>query len=156
MRPVRLVWASDSHLVSTGFNRCASRELILTFVDRTATTTKVSQVGKQSLDVSPAPLFPYVDIDTRLLFLYSRGERSCPLYEIDLKPNSKQPFDKLSSSFEHGTLQSGFAFFPKTSVDVKAVEVVKALRLTPHEVQVISFTVPRAKVRRYPFSLPFS
>jgi coronin-7 len=153
VRPVRLAWASESHLVSTGFNRSASRELILTTVDRSSSSAKLTQISKISLDVSPAPLFPFVDLDTRILFLYSRGERSMPLYELDLSPNAKQPFDKLSSAFEHGTLQSGFAFLPKTRADVKAVEVVKAFRLSPHEVQVVSFTVPRAKVRHLLYSL---
>ncbi|GAA5897539.1 hypothetical protein JCM6882_003511 [Rhodosporidiobolus microsporus] len=143
IRPVRLVWASDSHLVSTGFNRAASRELILYSLDSSAKS--LSQLGKITLDISPAPLFPFFDLDTRILFLYSRGERSTLAFEVDLAPESKDRFGKLPA-FEHGTLQSGFAFFPKTSVDVKAVEVVKALRLTPQEVQVVSFVVPRAKV----------
>ncbi|GAA5978078.1 hypothetical protein JCM11641_006621 [Rhodosporidiobolus odoratus] len=143
VRPVRLAWASDSHLISTGFNRTASRELILYKLDHASEALSVS--AKQSLDVSPAPLFPYFDLDTRILLLYSRGERSCLAYEVDLEDKgSKTPFAKLPS-FDHGTLQSAFAFMPKTRVDVKAVEVIKALRLTPNEVQEVSFTIPRAK-----------
>ncbi|GAA5824139.1 hypothetical protein JCM11251_001537 [Rhodosporidiobolus azoricus] len=143
VRPVRLVWASDKHLITTGFNRAASRELAVYCLDQEAKS--LSQLAKQTLDISPAPLFPYFDLDTRILFLYSRGERSCLAFEVDLAAEAKERFGKLPS-FEHGTLQSGFAFFPKTSVDVKAVEVVKALRMTPQEVQVVSFVVPRAKV----------
>ncbi|GEM07388.1 coronin 7 [Rhodotorula toruloides] len=145
IRPVRLAWASDIHLISTGFNRAASRELILYQLE----DHKLVQVGKASLDISPAPLFPYCDIDTRIALLYSRGDRSCHAYEVSLHPATPhEAFAKLPH-FEHATLQSGFAFFPKTSNDIKAVEIVRALRLTPSTVEAISFTVPRAKVEYF-------
>ncbi|GAA5860495.1 hypothetical protein JCM1840_000276 [Sporobolomyces johnsonii] len=142
IRPVRVTWASDSHLVSTGFDRGSSRELILYTLDATSSSPKLSQAGKQTLDVSPAPLLPFYDLDSHILLLYSRGDRSCLAYEVDV--TSKTPFGKLPS-FEHSTLQSGFAFLPKTRSDVKAVEIVKALRLTPGTIEAVSFTVPRAK-----------
>ncbi|KAJ8295074.1 Endoplasmic reticulum vesicle protein 25 [Rhodotorula toruloides] len=145
IRPVRVVWASDKHVLSTGFNRAASRELILYDYDG----SKLAQVGKASLDISPAPLFPYFDIDTRIALLYSRGDRSCLAYEVNLQPAAPhEAFAKLPH-FEHGTLQSGFAFFPKTSNDIKAVEIVRALRLTPSTAEAVSFTVPRAKTEYF-------
>lgn len=143
IRPVRLAWASDSHLISTGFNRAASRELILYQLK----DKQLAQLGKMSLDISPAPLFPYCDIDTRIVLLYSRGDRSCLAYEVNLRPATPQEAFVKLPHFEHATLQSGFAFFPKTSNDIKAVEIVRALRLTPSTVEAVSFTVPRAKVR---------
>ncbi|GAA5918149.1 hypothetical protein JCM1841_005275 [Sporobolomyces salmonicolor] len=142
IRPIRVTWASDSHLVSTGFDRGSNRELILYTLDATSSSPKLSQAGKQTLDVSPAPLLPFYDLDSHILLLYSRGDRSCLAYEVDV--TSKTPFGKLPP-FEHSTLQSGFAFLPKTRSDVKAVEIVKALRLTPGTIEAVSFTVPRAK-----------
>ncbi|GAA5989689.1 hypothetical protein JCM10908_000589 [Rhodotorula pacifica] len=142
IRPVRLAWAAERRLLSTGFTRSASRELLLFAVE----DTKLTQVGKTSLDISPAALFPFVDLDTRIALLYSRGDRSCLAFELDLDPKSpQQAFTKLPS-FEHGSLQVGFAFLPKAHNDVKVVEIVRALRLTQKEVEVVSFTVPRAKV----------
>ncbi|KAM0750734.1 DUF1900-domain-containing protein [Meredithblackwellia eburnea MCA 4105] len=143
IRPCRLAWISPSHLISTGFSRAAMREIILYNV----TTSEVSQLGKQSLDVSPAPLTPFADIDTNILLLFSRGERSCHAFEVQ-PADPKSKFTKLPS-FEHGTLQSGFAFLPKIQNDVKAVEVIKALRLTPSTVECVSFSVPRARVEFY-------
>lgn len=145
VRPVRLVWASESHLVSTGFNRAASRELALYTLD--SASKQLSQLGKTSLDVSPAPLFPFVDLDTHIVLLYSRGDRSCLAYELNFAPPS--PYDAFAKlpTFEHASLQSGFAFLPKTRNNVKAVEIVRALRLTPSTIEVVSFGVPRAKVR---------
>ncbi|GAA5963348.1 hypothetical protein JCM8115_000985 [Rhodotorula mucilaginosa] len=142
IRPVRLAWAADRRLLSTGFTRSASRELLLFAVE----DKKLVQIGKTSLDISPAALFPFVDLDTRIALLYSRGDRSCLAFELDLDPKSpQQAFTKLPS-FEHASLQVGFAFMPKAHVDVKAVEIVRALRLTQKEVEVVSFTIPRAKV----------
>lgn len=141
-RPVRVAWLSPTHVLTTGFNRTASRELLLYSV----TDSKVEQIASQSLDVSPAPLFPWFDPDTSILFLYSRGDRSCLAYEVHPEDGAKA-FGKLPN-FEHGTLQSGYAFMAKTRNDVKKVEIVKAYRLTPGTIETISFTVPRAKVRR--------
>ena len=145
IRPVRLAWAADRRLLSTGFTRSASRELLLFAVE----AKKLVQIGKTSLDISPAALFPFVDLDTRIALLYSRGDRSCLAFELDLDPKSpQQAFTKLPS-FEHASLQVGFAFMPKAHVDVKAVEIVRALRLTQKEVEVVSFTIPRAKASLY-------
>ncbi|GJN89289.1 hypothetical protein Rhopal_002269-T1 [Rhodotorula paludigena] len=143
VRPVRLAWASESHLVSTGFNRAASRELALYNLD--GASKQLSQLGKTSLDVSPAPLFPFVDLDTHIVLLYSRGDRSCLAYELNFSPPS--PYDAFAKlpTFEHASLQSGFAFLPKTRNNVKAVEIVRALRLTPSTIEIVSFGVPRAK-----------
>lgn len=142
IRPVRLAWAADRRLLSTGFTRSASRELLLFATD----DKKLVQIGKTNLDISPAALFPFVDLDTRIALLYSRGDRSCFAFELDLDPKSpQQAFTKLPA-FEHASLQVGFAFLPKARVDVKAVEIVRALRLTQKEVEVVSFTIPRAKV----------
>ncbi|GAA5861637.1 hypothetical protein JCM3774_002654 [Rhodotorula dairenensis] len=145
IRPVRLAWAADRRLLSTGFTRSASRELLLFAVDE----KKLVQIGKTSLDISPAALFPFVDLDTRIALLYSRGDRSCLAFELDLDPKSpQQAFTKLPA-FEHASLQVGFAFLPKAHVDVKAVEIVRALRLTQKEVEIVSFTIPRAKIDFY-------
>ncbi|GAA5985798.1 hypothetical protein JCM5350_005287 [Sporobolomyces pararoseus] len=139
LRPAVVTWASDSHIVSTGFTRSSSREVILYKFD----TSKLEQVGKQILDVSPSLLIPFFDIDTKILLAYARGERSCFAYEVNFDSPSS-PFTKLPS-FDHPTLQSGFAFFPKTRSNVKEVEIVKSWRLTPGTVEAVSFTVPRMK-----------
>lgn len=151
IRPVRLAWAADRRLLSTGFTRSASRELLLFAVD----DKKLAQIGKTSLDISPAALFPFVDLDTRIALLYSRGDRSCLAFELDLDPQTpQQAFTKLPS-FEHASLQVGFAFMPKAHVDVKAVEIVRALRLTQKEVEVVSFGIPRAKASLHPIGRSF-
>jgi coronin-7 len=101
-------------------------------------------IGKAQIDVSPAPLFPHYDSDTNILFAFSKGERTCHAYEVNSADKNK-PFTKLPS-FEHGQLQSAFAFLPKQTVDVRKVEVARAYRLTPASIQHVSFSIPRAKM----------
>ncbi|GAA5943332.1 uncharacterized protein JCM15063_000767 [Sporobolomyces koalae] len=147
IRPAMLTWANDHYLVSTGFTRSSSRELILYRYDPEVET--LEPVGRQILDVSPALLIPFVDVDTNILFAYARGERSCLAYEIHFPSTTgKASFSKLPA-FDHPTLQSGFAFLPKTQNDVRQVEIVKALRLTPATVEAVSFTVPRMKTEYF-------
>ena len=140
IRPVRLAWVGDSHLVSTGFSRSATREFIL----YATSPTSITKLGTQPLDVSPAPLFPFADIDSSILLLYSRGERSCHAFE--LQPLNPEALFSRLPSFKHGTLQAGFAFLSKQRNDVRAVEIIKALRLTPQTVETVAFSVPRARV----------
>lgn len=68
--------------------------------------------------------------------------------------NSKTPFHRLPQF--GGNLIHGFAFLPKKTVDVKKVEVLKALRLTAKTVEEVSFKVPRHKIEFFQvgFALP--
>lgn len=100
------------------------------------------------MDVSPAPLFPFVDLDTNILLLYSRGDRSCLAYEVHPEEVKGKQIAKLPS-FEHGTLQLGWAFLPKKGNDIKGVEILSSLRLTSSTVEKVSWSVPRAKVEFY-------
>lgn len=97
------------------------------------------------MDVSPAPLFPYVDLDTSILLLYSRGDRSCLTYEVHPEEVKGKQLQKLPS-FEHATLQLGWAFLPKKGNDVQKVEILSSLRLTSTTVERVSWGVPRAKI----------
>lgn len=166
-RPVRITWSSSSNneLLSTGFDRSATRELILyqLVMDPSASSVgeekkKLSIVARTSLDVSPALLFPFVDLDTNIVLLYSRGDRSCHAFEITRGTgNGNSSSLTRLPSFENATLQQGWSFLPKQGNDVKKVEILKGLRLTPGTVESVVFNVPRAKVcSNFPNFDPFS
>lgn len=139
IRTVHLTWLDESHVLTTGFARSAMREVILHKVG----SDSASVVARKLFDVSPAPLFLHFDPDTRILYLWSKGERTLNTCEVHPEDGEKA-FDSLPP-FAHSTLQSGWAFLPKSVVDVKRVEVAKALRLTPTSVEAVSFTIPRAR-----------
>lgn len=138
-RSIHVTWSSNTHIITTGFSKSATREVMLYALSPDG----VKRIATRPGDVSPSPFFPFVDQDTGILFLYSRGERSCHAFEV--QPEERIPFVPLPG-FENGTLQTGFAFLGKKRNDVKGVEVLRALRLTPSTVEVVSFSVPRARV----------
>lgn len=105
---------------------------------------KTEVLARATMDISPSPLFPHYDPDTNILFTYSKGERTCHAYEVQPDGLKGKQLSKLPQ-FEHGLLQSAFAFLPKQTVDVKKVEIAQAYRLTPSSIQLVSFTIPRAK-----------
>ena len=96
------------------------------------------------IDVSPSVLFPVYDPDTSILYVWGKGERQIQAYEVHPE-HAVEPIAKLPS-FTAGSPQLGLAFFPKRTVDVKKVEVAKALRLTSKTIEEVTFSIPRNKV----------
>lgn len=148
MRPVKVIWATSTYLITCGFSRSAFREILLHKISNDGKMSEI--VAKVNIDVSPAPLFPYYDQDTSILYAYSKGERTCHTFEItnlsqDNKREDKPTFNKLPR-FEHGTLQLSFAFLPKQKVNVKEVDITHALRLTSNSIMYVRFNIPRAKM----------
>lgn len=172
LRPIHVAWLSSTHFVSTGFSKSASRELFLYSVDSVTAPTVLRRIAQQTLDVSPAPLFPLVDLDTSIIFLYSKGERTCSAFEVDLEAQEPSfsalpPFGTGSLarklSHTHGMitdyimlivrffflLSVGFSFLPKRLSNIKQCEILSSLRLTATTIEVVSFTIPKAKLEYF-------
>lgn len=141
VRASKVIWAGPDTLITTGFSRAAYREILLHRI----TGDSIEIIGRATIDISPAQLFPVYDIDTSILFVYSKGERTCHAYEVVPDAQDKSKVFIRLPSFEHGTLQTGWAFLTKHAVDVRKVEIAKAYRLTPSSVQLVTFSIPRAK-----------
>ena len=142
-RGFQLAWVSDTQLLSVGHSAGSMRQLRFYSIEGDS----LKAGGSLSLDVSPAVLFPHFDPDTSLLWLWCKG--SATVLSFDVQPeNGRQPFAQLPP-FTGGSLQNGLAFLPKTDVDVRAVEVLKALRLTTREIQEVSWKVPRRHTERF-------
>jgi coronin-7 len=139
---MKVIWIDSTHLLTTGFARSADRQVILYEIQGEAVVAK----AKATLDVSPAPLFAHFDPDTSILYLYGKGERIIHIFEVQADKLARLP------SYSSGSQQLGVAFLPKTAVDPYAVEVGVAYRLTPSSVERVVFSIPRARVRGFPFS----
>lgn len=100
----------------------------------------LSILASQSLDISPAVLFPVYDPDTNILYVWGKGERTIGAYEIH--PSSNDPISRLPA-FTGSAPQLAVAFLPKTAVDVRKVEVGAALRLTSRAIEDVRFSIPR-------------
>ncbi|OAV92610.1 hypothetical protein PTTG_04159 [Puccinia triticina 1-1 BBBD Race 1] len=147
-RPVQVTWTdARSHLLTSGFSSTGMREVKLCRVDHQQHT--IESLAQISFDNSPAGFFIHYDPDTSIGFCWSKGERTTYLIELieTPNPNANPPqstfkFDRLTP-FVHSTIQLGYSFFIKQVLDIKAVEVARALRLTGSQVEVVSFKIPR-------------
>ena len=72
-----------------------------------------------------------------------QGESMVYCYEL----SSEAPYLFELSHFSSGSQHQSLSYFPKSVLDVKDVEFNRALRLTTHSIETVSFTVPRIKVR---------
>ena len=141
-RSFQITWLDNTHLISVGFARGSSRKINLYEI----TPNEIKTISSYMIDTSPSVLFPIYDPDTNVLHVWGKGERQIQLYEIH--PEHKtEPIVKLST-FTASAPQLGVAFWPKRLVDVKQVEVAKALRVTAKVIRTIeevSFSIPRNK-----------
>ena len=142
-RSFQIVWIDETHLLSVGFSKGSQRRINLYRIP-SDTATDIETVHSLLIDVSPSVLFPVYDPDTSILHVWGKGERQIQAYEVH-PDHATEPIAKLPS-YTAGTPQLGQAFFGKQLVDVKKVEVAKALRLTAKTIEEVTFTIPRNKV----------
>ncbi|UZJ52545.1 hypothetical protein CBS101457_001865 [Exobasidium rhododendri] len=142
-RPFNIVWIDDHHLLTVGHTIGSLRQLKLFRIDHSASDSILLEVAKQNLDVSPAILFPFWDVDTRILWLWSKGERLISTFEVQIE-NVKDPFLALPA-FQHSQPQLGLAFLRKDCVKVKEVEIDCSIRLCKEELQRVGWRITRSR-----------
>jgi len=132
----RSLWLGNlDRIVSVGFSKAAQRELSLWDVRKLG-----AALVTINLDVSPAAPMPFFDVDTRVLYLASKGEGAIKTYEIV----SSAPHVVPLSEFKSPTPASGMAMLPKWTVEPMKCEVAKFLKLTSQgQVVPLRFEVPR-------------
>lgn len=136
-RGARVVWALNmKYLVVSGFAKTSAR------------TVSVYDVGKLGeplyidvLEVNPAILILHYDEGTSTVFLTGRGDATILGYEVSDEFPHLFP---LATTKPEGTHQ-GIALMPKTTCDVRKVEIARMWRLTQSTLEPMSFTVPRVK-----------
>ena len=66
------------------------------------------------------------------------------VYAFDV--STDEPQLSALSNFKADCLHQALSFLPKSSVDVRCVEVARAMRLTSNSIEPVTFRVPRLKV----------
>ena len=150
-RSFQIAWVDTEHLVSVGFSRGSQRKINLYRLPSSSsssnpTASPIETISSITIDVSPSVLFPIYDPDTSILYIWGKGERVIQTFEIH-PDHAREPIAKLPS-YTAGSPQVAVAFLPKRVVDVKKVEVGKALRLTAKTLEEVTFSIPRNKVSR--------
>jgi len=131
----RLVWLNRTgKILTTGFTRSSEREIRLwdsRSIDAPLHTLK--------FEPGSAPIIPYAEEDTNVVFLNGKGEGLIRMYEVvDSQPYLAELVDYKSSK-----PSAGLAMLPKKMCDVMDCEIAKFLKLTTNAVIPLSFTVPR-------------
>ncbi|WVQ71408.1 hypothetical protein IAR50_000944 [Cryptococcus sp. DSM 104548] len=145
-RSFQISWIDEQHIVTVGFSRGSQRKILLYRLPTTA-GEEITTISSLTIDTSPSVLFPVYDPDTSILYVWGKGERVIQAYEIN-PSNEREPIAKLPG-FTADNPQVGVVWLPKRMVDLKKVEVGKALRLTAKALEEVSFTIPRNKPEFY-------
>ncbi len=144
-RSFKIVWIDQNHLITTGHGLGSMRQIKLYRVARAEGNISLEVVKTQSLDNSPAVLFPFYDEDTNVLLLWSKGERSVSAFEVHPIPPPNVDILTALPAFQAGSPQISFAFLPKRCVNVKSIEIAAAYRLSQKEIQRVGFAFSRAR-----------
>jgi WD40 repeat protein len=128
-------WCSAVGLVATiGFTARSKRQIHLWDLAKTD-----KAVGIIDIDSNNGIFNTYYDHDTSVLFLAGKGDSSIAYYEIV----KEAPFCHFLSKFGDNNSQKGFAWLPKSTLDVEKCEVAKCLRVLNDSIVPVSFQVPR-------------
>lgn len=129
----KMLFAPDPHMmITTGFSQQAERQLFLW--DRRQLEEPVRD---WVLDQGTGSVFPHLDEDTNMLYLWGKGDGNIRYYEL-------QDGDLFTlETFRTTVPQKGVCFLPKRCVNVMKKEVLKAFKLEGNAVQPLSFVCPR-------------
>jgi len=113
----------------------------LSELDNSSTPVKTHLV-----DNSNSQLAPFYDEDNSILYVGSIGDRIIKYYQFSPSGEEKTSvnFDELGS-YQGSSLIKGLSWFPKTSLNVKAVEIAKAYRLAEEDIRELTFVTPRKR-----------
>lgn len=133
---------NDTMVLVAGFSKTSQRQCTL------YRSEDLKDLHTQEMDVNTQPLTPHYDVDTSVLFLTGKGDRIIQMYEISTSTPYFLPLAHYTAPSGHQAL----SLQHKNLCDVKAVEFQRGFRLTEKTLEMISFRVPRVKVKLYKLS----
>eukprot|EP00211_Chloroparvula_japonica_P005148 CAMPEP_0119131958 /NCGR_PEP_ID=MMETSP1310-20130426/11011_1 /TAXON_ID=464262 /ORGANISM="Genus nov. species nov., Strain RCC2339" /LENGTH=899 /DNA_ID=CAMNT_0007122561 /DNA_START=122 /DNA_END=2821 /DNA_ORIENTATION=+ len=135
---VKLAWLGNSdRVLTTGFGKGSQRELGLWDIKKLSEPL----APFKSVDQAQALMTPHYEADHGIVFLFAKGDGTIAYFEVTEDP----PFFHYLSKYPTNVPQMGVAVLPKSTCDVKNVEICRMLKLTVDTVLPVSFTVPRTK-----------
>lgn len=133
----KIAWLGNQDRVAyVGYDKNAER--VVKVVDMRNPT---ADIGFFKLGHGSGALTPHYDADTGVLALWSKGEGTVRFLEI----NDEAPYIHPLTDYSTNIPQVGVAFLPKTTVNVRNVEIMKVYKLALDKIVPISFTVPRVR-----------
>lgn len=133
-KPARATFLDEDNKVFTcGFSKMSERQLALW-------DSKLTRLKLENVDTASGVLFPKYDPDTKMVYIYGKGDGNIRYYEID----SEAPYVHALSQYQSSNPQRGVAFMPKRGCNIGECEVALCFKLHPKGfIERIGFTVPR-------------
>ena len=136
-KAAKVEYLGDSgQLVTTGFSKFSDRQLAVWSQDDLTAPLKM-----ENIDCSSGVLNPVYDHDTRMVYVWGKGDGNIRYYEV----SSEAPWVSFLSQVISGEPQRGFGVMPKHGVDAGSCELFRFYKLhaTKDMVEPISMIVPR-------------
>ncbi|KUF93883.1 Signal recognition particle receptor subunit beta [Phytophthora nicotianae] len=143
-KPQFVTWADSSRLLTVGVN--TRNETQVSFWDSRNllepldVPVMVEPAASAASTTTPIPLY---DASSHLLFLIGTGSRHIWSYEVD--PVAATVQANLPFMIAGTDTIGGVALLPKTTCNIRDVELARLLVATPNVVQRVSFSLPRAE-----------
>ncbi|CAH0478989.1 unnamed protein product [Peronospora belbahrii] len=140
-KPQFVFWADSTRLLTFGMNK--RNETQVSFWDSRSLLEPLGVsvlVDPAASTTTPIPLY---DASSHLLFLVGTGSRHIWSYEVDPVVTMVQP--NLPFMMTGTDTIGGVALLPKTTCNVRDVEVARLLLATPNVVKQVTFSLPRAE-----------
>jgi len=150
-RASKLISSAQSHDGAKGFKLTwmGSREMICTAGQAKSSERQISiwdlknmskPLATVAIDNGSGLLTPYYD-DTGVVFLAGRGDGNIKMYELE----TEEPYIHFLTEYGSTIPAQGVALLPKTTCNVRDVEIARFLKLADNYVEPLYFSVPRTK-----------
>ena len=126
----KTVWldspSTPARLLTTGFTNTATRQICIwdmrKFSDAPGDPAAAA-LHTLDLDQGTSALYPYYDVDTKLLFLAGKGDGNVKYFELSADASDLH----YISDYRSTVPQKGFDFLPKTALNVGRHEIMRGV-----------------------------
>jgi hypothetical protein len=133
----RVTWlGAKPQVLTVGFGKSSEREFKIW-----DTRSLATPLGSHTLDQLAGVISPFYDEDTGVLYLAGRGDSSIKMFEIV----DEAPFSHYLTEYSSSNQQMGVAWLPKRSLDVRACEIARFIKVSETTAEPIQMTVPRTR-----------
>jgi coronin-1B/1C/6 len=135
VKGARAIWLGKTgKILTVGFSKLSDRQMA---VWDPKSTSKA--LYTENIDTASGQLLPFYDDDTNVLYLSGKGDGNVRYFELSDDCSNVWYLSEYKSS----TPMKGMCAAPKVALKINECEVMRLLKLGNHNVQPISFNVPR-------------
>jgi WD40 repeat protein len=152
-RNVRVVWCGDSEGGSScivSVSAYGNNRVISTWDPEDLS----APLSRTDVDAASGQLYPMYDASTQLLFLVGKGDTTLRTFDLRIAHSATGKLEvSCGKCSEHPSADSqatwsGMCFLPKQTCDVKAVQVVRMVKIAAGRMVPLGFILPRSDAQK--------